>query len=96
MYFLLVLKMTTIDITGLDKVKLLKCMWDNVPFMGCNKDRGYAFKFDEEEAKEAVKNYIDYFCGKCIKTDLSGDTCESRLYNHDSKMPLEDVIENMR
>ena len=33
-------------------------------------------QFDEIEAKKAVIEYIDYFCERAIKCDLSGDTVD--------------------
>lgn len=40
--------------------------------------------FDENKAKTAVKGYIDYFCGRAIKTDLSKDTIDPYLYDRDA------------
>jgi len=37
--------------------------------------------FDETLAAQAVTKYIDYFCGRCIKCDLSNDKVESSLYD---------------
>jgi hypothetical protein len=40
--------------------------------------------FDEQLAKEAVKDYIDYFNGRCIKTDLSNDSIDPWAYDRDA------------
>ena len=40
--------------------------------------------FNHEAAKVAVTKYIDYFGGKAIKMDLSGDEVDPRLYDRDA------------
>jgi hypothetical protein len=76
---------TQIDITDIDKVKLLEALW--------HKQKPAAFftfnlvpppSFDEKGAKQAVTKYIDYFCGRCIKTNLSGDTVDPFLFDRDA------------
>jgi hypothetical protein len=76
---------TDIDITGIDKVELLTALWLN-----SKPAAFYTFNyqvdvpgFSKQEAKEAVKKYIDYFCGRCIKMDLSGDTTDVYSYERD-------------
>lgn len=74
-----------INISGIDKVKLLKALWMNqsvASFFGNFK--ALAPAFDEELAKEAVKDYIDYFNGRCIKTDLSKDLINPWAYDRDA------------
>ena len=77
------LQKMSIDITGIDKVELLHNLWQNMKpaafFGGMD---GPAF--DRELAKEAVKKYIDYFCGRCIKSDLSKDSVDPWLYDRDA------------
>lgn len=41
-------------------------------------------KFNEAEAQEAVLEYIDYFCGRAIKCDLSGDIANPNSYDLDA------------
>jgi hypothetical protein len=40
--------------------------------------------FNHEAAKVAVTKYIDYFGGKAIKMDLSGDEVDPRIYDRDA------------
>jgi len=40
--------------------------------------------FDKAAAEKAVTGYIDYFCGKAIKTDLSEDKVDPYLYDRDA------------
>lgn len=66
-----------VDISNIDKTKLLEALW--------YKQQPAAFfafnfvtppKFDKEAAKIAVTKYIDYFCGRCIKADISQDSID--------------------
>lgn len=74
-----------ISITGLDKVKLLEYLW-----RAQNKASFFALfpqsapDFDKELAKTAVTTYIDYFQGRAIKADLSGDSVDPWLYDRDA------------
>jgi len=76
--------MSIIYIAHLNKVDLLRALWQNsspahfftyMPHM--------APHFDECEAITAVKSYIDYFCGRMIKCNLSGDTVDPWQYDMD-------------
>lgn len=40
-------------------------------------------KFDKNDAKKAVKEYIDYYCGRLIKCDLSGDKVDPIAYDYE-------------
>jgi hypothetical protein len=72
----------TIDIKGIDKVILFKNLWQNQVVAGFFTNMPYlAPKFNEAEAQEAVLEYIDYFCGRAIKCDLSGDTAHPKMYD---------------
>jgi hypothetical protein len=62
-----------LSIQNLSKVDLLYEMWKHqrvASFFG----EGKGPDFDVEAAKDAVKGYVDYFCGRAIKTNLSEDT----------------------
>jgi hypothetical protein len=74
-----------IDITGVNKVALLHELWTRsnpaaffAPFPQL------APRFDRDEATVAVVHYIDYFCGRCIKSDLSGDTASPHQFDRDA------------
>ena len=74
---------TTIDITGIDKVALLKELHK------MQKIAGFFFAvtgppFDNELAASAVTGYIDYFCGRAIKADISQNSVDTRLYDRDA------------
>ena len=74
-----------ISIKGIDKVQLLKKLWQGqIPadYFAMRGIRGPVF--NEETAKEAVKKHIDYFCGRAIKTNLSGDEIDPYLYDRDA------------
>ena len=71
-----------IDIKGLDKVQLLMALWKNTQ----PEYKGWGVQsFDYNGAKEAVLNYIDYYCGKPIKLDLSKDYIDNTFgYDRDA------------
>jgi len=75
-----------ISIKGLNKIALLKALWENMrPAAFFNSfDVILAPPFDVKAAEKAVKSYIDYFNGRCIKCDLSGDEVDPWLYDRDA------------
>ena len=55
--------------------------------------------FDEDLAKTVIdrNRYIDYFCGKIIKTDLSRDEVDPWLYDRETYQGrLREIINAMR
>ena len=77
--------MSKISIQGIDKVKLLEYLWraqNRASFFTFHPEM--APDFNMELAKTAVTTYIDYFQGRAIKADLSGDTVDPRLYDRDA------------
>ena len=90
--------MNEVNIKGLDKVELLRRLWENqspeifLMLIGLPSP-----PFNEELAKHAVVEYIDYFQGRCIKTDISGDVADTRLYDRDAGSGVfEKIVNNMR
>lgn len=74
-----------IDISGLDKVELLRKLWENQIVSQYYSDTGRsAPEFDIDEARSAVQDDIDYFCGRCIKCDISGDEADPTDYDIDA------------
>jgi hypothetical protein len=73
-----------VSIKGINKVKLLMAVWEYATPAAF-----YAIylrpspPFDESAAKDATMRYIDYYCGRCIKLDLSGDTTYPIAYDLD-------------
>jgi hypothetical protein len=85
-----------LSIQNLSKVDLLYEMWKHqrvASFFGGGKGPD----FDYEAAKDAVKGYVDYFCGRAIKTNLSEDTLsDTWAYNRDAgDGTLEKIVQNM-
>jgi hypothetical protein len=76
---------TKIDIRGIDKVKLLEKLWTNQKQAGFFAMYGEMVPgFNALEATEAVKDSIDYFCGRAIKCNLSRDTTDPWGYDRDA------------
>jgi hypothetical protein len=77
--------MMLINISGLDKVKLLHELWNRqivASYFAINGATPPAF--DEEAAIDAVKKPIDYFSGRLIKADLSQDNVNPGQYDRDA------------
>ena len=75
-----------IDISGLDRKDLLKRLWTNmkVPAHSMGVFGGANASYSDAGASEALKGYIDYYQGRCIKTDLSKDSVDPYLYDRDA------------
>ena len=88
----------SVNISGLSKVKLLERLWARMkPAAYFAFNPSPAPSFNKEEATKAVEGHIDYFCGRCIKSDLSGNTAYTSLYNRDAGIgTFEKVVERMR
>lgn len=73
---------TKLPLNQVDKVKFLRCLWEaSKPAAFFGGFGGPAF--NENEAKKAVNDYIDYFCGRCIKMDFRGEQVDSYLFDRD-------------
>lgn len=76
-----------IDISGLDRIELLRQLWahqkvaaffDYAPLEAIP-------SFDNELAKKMVhQGYLDYFCGRAIKCDLTRDLVDPALYDRNA------------
>lgn len=87
-----------VSISGINKVELLKRLWENTQVASFFWGAPIAPpNFDENMAKEAVKGYIDYFAGRPIKTDISGDMADPKLYDRDAgEGKFEMVVQSLR
>jgi len=74
--------MWTISIKGVDKVNLLRVLWNEAQYAAFFENIDDKPVFDEDQAKEAVvSKYIEYFCGKSIHCDLSADKVKFDEYD---------------
>ena len=73
--------MASVDITNINKVQLLQALWRHSKPASILISMGLSTDFDENLANDAVKGYIDYFCGRAIKTDISTDIVEVDYYD---------------
>ncbi len=90
-----------IDISELDRIELLQRLWTNqsvAPFF-TSKPNIEKPKFDYGQAKDILeeKEYIDYFCGRCIKTNLTEDLVNPRSYDRDAgEGTFASIVKDMR
>lgn len=89
-----------IDISGIDKVELLKVLWENqkvAPFFTHMPQA--APRWDEALAKKELArcDKIDYFQGRCIKANLCGDTLSVSAYcDSDAAVPAATIVARLR
>jgi len=82
--------MSDFDITGIDKVALLRKMWENTKgsssYFIAYHGNGVTVWTDEhtKSAIKAVRDRIDYFRGKAIKLDFGKNIVTPWLYDRDA------------
>ncbi|CEP03656.1 unnamed protein product (mitochondrion) [Plasmodiophora brassicae] len=83
-----------VDINGIDKVELLHELWNKREPARWYRGSG---AFDHAEAEGAVLRHIDYFEGRCIKTDLSGNMANAFFYDYDTGPgTFERIVQELR
>lgn len=76
--------MSNVNIEGINKVQLLKALWlKSSPASFFSNGLISPPSFDDRTAEAAVLQYIDYFCGRCIKCDLTTNEVDPYLYDRD-------------
>jgi hypothetical protein len=76
-----------VDVSGIDKVQLLRGLWAKSPVSFWCRANGVYQDFDAEAAKKQfveLGGYYDYFCGRVIKCNLKGDTVDPWGYDRDN------------
>jgi len=88
-----------IDITGINKVELLKELWLNATvdsyFMY---EKRTEPEFNEAEAAKAITSYIDCFQDRCIKLNISGDYIIN-AWRYDDEFgegKVKEIVDNLR
>lgn len=89
-----------VSITGLDKVELLKSLWDNSKpaiFFDTHHMKAPMFGDCDVSSDEAILWHIDYYSGRAIKMDLSGDEVDATTYDRYSgtKGRVEAIVNSM-
>lgn len=77
----------SINISGLDKAKVLKALYDNSHLQGLGFLQAVPNGFvTVEHCRELLKEttYFDYLYGRVLKVDLSGDEFDEWLYDRDN------------
>ena len=77
--------MSGVDISNIDKVQLLRALWNESKTAGFfSSGNMITPAWDDSEASTAVKRYIDWFQGRVIKSDLTGNIVDPWGYDHDN------------
>lgn len=87
-----------VNIKGLDKAELLLELWHNSRANGMSPLFGTRAP-SLEECRKALENdsYVDYFFGRVIKTDFSGDETEDWLFDRDNgDGAFQQAVDNLR
>ncbi len=87
------------NISGLNKAKVLAALYNNSKIQGLGFLDGDRTRMTESQAEEILKTqtYFDYLKGRVMKIDLSGEDVNTRLYNRDiGDGEAERVIESLR
>lgn len=91
----------TIDISGLDKAKLLQALFDRAT----PQDRSLMNYYSNNKlgltgAENALRNghgYVDRLAGKVMKVNMSGDRLDPFLFNqYNGAGTAEQVVQNLR
>ncbi|EEA19115.1 hypothetical protein TMatcc_010339 [Talaromyces marneffei ATCC 18224] len=76
-----------IDVSGIDRIELLRGLWEKSPVAAWCRENGVVQEFDVNAAGRGfIKDggYFDYFCGRVIKCNLMGDTVNPWGYDRDN------------
>jgi hypothetical protein len=73
-----------ISIVGLNKAKVLLALHQGSRSQGMSFLHEKSASLEECEARLLSSLYVDYFLGRVIKVDFSGDMIDSFLYNRDN------------
>lgn len=92
------MRATQLDIAGIDKMKLLRGLWQgSEPALFFHVVGATPPKFDEQACREALPHFIDYFQGRAIKTNISGDTVDTSNYDrYNGNGKFEEVVNKIK
>ena len=83
----------TVDISGIPKQLLLEELWKHALVSGFFGRNSPPFVPPPQDSKWS----FDYYCGRSIKTDISGNTATVRGYDRDSGQgKFAEIVANLR
>ena len=89
-----------IDITDIDTVRLLKKMCDKEPAIFFKLSNIEIPTISDDEIRLCIsKGYVDYCCGRLIKTSFELNCINSTSYDNDrihNKMSLLEIVNDIR
>lgn len=88
------------DIKGYDKNELFRLLYNHAQPFGLGFLHYDPTNMTIKEAKEIIKEagnnlYFDYFKGRSMKVNLSGDDVDTFCYNRDSHVTAEELLSRM-
>lgn len=87
----------TINIEDLDKLRLLNHLWNNqVPASFFYFSKTPLPKWNEKEAQEKIKYWVNYIGGRQIGMDLSQKVVNSDEYDKTSKLKAQEIVDAIR
>ena len=87
-----------VDIRGIDKQQLLKAMWISTKAAGFF-GGGYMQPTYKDASQSDLGRHIEYYCGRPIKANLSGDSVYPRGYDRDAPKgsgALQSIVDSLR
>ena len=90
-----------VDVTGIDRVELLRALWDNAKpagFFAGYPPGSVRLEFDASLIDTSYKS-VDYFCGKCIKAQVftKENTICPELYDREyGKGAFQKIVDELR
>jgi len=85
-----------ISIKGLDKAEVLRALWEAMLPAAFFRMSGAPVPGWETPSPDVLEGYIDYYNGRCIKADLTGDSFDPRPFDRDSPVKAALVIAGLR
>lgn len=81
-----------LDISGIDKLRLLKELWYR------QRDPGFlpAVWYERDAIYSLKRGYIDYCCGKAIKMDLTKNFVLPYLYERYTDARVDEIIKKLK
>jgi len=90
------MKQNIINIKGIDKILLMRRLWENsypaIALIQTNK----IYELDEVMLADSITQYVGYLCGRPIKIDISSDMVDCKAYDElNGLMSFFDIVQEI-